>query len=221
MKITPKLHAFIWNSMTTNNCNTYMIESSKRILIDPGHADLFGHVLEGLDELGLTVRDIDLVICTHAHPDHLESVAILKKENVLFAIHEMEWQWLKEMDTFFRGSYGKGINAIQPDFLLKEGRLKFDETQLGVIHSPGHSEGSICLYWPGENALFTGDLVFKSGFGRTDLPGGNSEQLKASIQKIAELDVKWLLPGHGNIISSTSEVKANFDQISGMLATYL
>ena len=127
----------------------------------------------------------------------------------------------KEMDGYIRGSYGEGMNAIQPDFLLKEGRLKFDETELWVIHTPGHSEGSICLYWPEENALFTGDLVFKSGFGRTDLPGGNSKQLKASIKKIAELDIKWLLPGHGNIISSTSEVKANFDQISSMVATYL
>jgi len=126
---------------------------------------------------------------------------------------------LKEMDLHLRGSYGIGIEAIQPDFLLKEGELTLDQTQLWVIHTPGHSTGSICLYWPEENGLFTGDLVFQSGFGRTDLPGGNSEQLKASIQKVAELDVKWLLPGHGNIISSTSEVKANFDQISQMMMT--
>jgi hydroxyacylglutathione hydrolase len=221
MKITPKLHAFIWNSMTANNCNTYLIEGSKRILIDPGHADLFGHVREGLDELGLTIKDIDLVICTHAHPDHLESVAILKKEKVLFAIHETEWNWLREMEVYFRGSYKMGIDAIEPDFFLKEGRLLMNKTQVWVIHTPGHSKGSICLYLPEENALFTGDLVFKSGFGRTDLPGGDSEQLKSSIQKVAELDVKWLLPGHGNIISGISEVKANFDQISQMWMTYL
>jgi len=221
MKITPKLHAFIWNSMTTNNCNTYLIEGSKRILIDPGHADLFGHVRDGLDQLGLAIKDIDLVICTHAHPDHLESATIFKSEKVLFAIHETEWNWLKEMEAHIRGSYGIGIEAIHPDFLLKEGRLTLGDIQLWVIHTPGHSKGSICLYWPEENALFTGDLVFQSGFGRTDLPGGDSQQLKASIQKVAELDVKWLLPGHGNIISSTSEVKANFDQISQMMMNYL
>jgi glyoxylase-like metal-dependent hydrolase (beta-lactamase superfamily II) len=221
MKITPKLHAFIWNSMTTNNCNTYLIEGSKRILIDPGHADLFGHVRDGLDQLGLAIKDIDLVICTHAHPDHLESATIFKSEKVLFAIHETEWNWLKEMEAHIRGSYGIEIEAIQPDFLLKEGRLILGDIQLWVIHTPGHSKGSISLYWPEENALFTGDLVFQSGFGRTDLPGGDSEQLKTSIQKIAELDVKWLLPGHGNIISSTSEVKANFDQIAQMMTTYL
>jgi len=220
MKITPKLHAFIWNSMTTNNCNTYLIDCSKRILIDPGHADLFGHVREGLDELGLAIRDIDLVICTHAHPDHLESVSVLKKENVLFAIHETEWNWLKEMETYIQRSYGKGLDEIQPDFLLKEGLLNLKETQIWVVHTPGHTAGSICLYWPEENALFTGDLIFKSGFGRTDLPGGDSEQLKASIKKVAELDVKWMLPGHGNIISGTSEVKANFDHIAELMMTY-
>ena len=221
MKITPNLHGFIWNSMTVNNCNTYLIQGSKNILIDPGHANLFGHVADGLDKLNLKIRDIDLVICTHAHPDHLESAAIFKNEKVLFAIHETEWQWLKEMATHMHGSNGSLIDKFQPDFLLKEGRLRFDETKLWIIHTPGHSKGSVCLYWPEENALFTGDLVFKSGFGRTDLPGGNSEQIKASIQKIAELDVKWLLPGHGNIISSAGEVKANFDQISRMLMTYI
>jgi hydroxyacylglutathione hydrolase len=113
------------------------------------------------------------------------------------------------------------MDAVQPDFLLKEGRLNLDDTQLWILHTPGLSTGSICLYWPAENALFTGDLVFKSGFGRTDFPGGDSKRLKAGIQKVAELDVKWLLPGHGNIISSISEVKANFDHISQMVTTYL
>lgn len=220
MKITPNLHAFIWNSMTTNNCNTYMIDGSKRILIDPGHADLFSHVRQGLHELGLTIKDIDLLICTHAHPDHLESAALFKKEQVPFAIHEREWNWLKEMEIYIRGAYGQGIEAIQPDFLLTEGQLSLESTQLWVIHTPGHSKGSICLYWTEENALFTGDLVFKSGFGRTNLPGGNMEQLRASIKKVSELDIKWLLPGHGNIISGINEVKANFDHIQELMMTY-
>ena len=64
-------------------------------------------------------------------------------------------------------------------------------------------------------------LVFKTGFGRTDLLGGDSRQLKASIERVAELDVKWLLPGHGNIIGGRDEAKANFDHIRQMVSTYL
>jgi hydroxyacylglutathione hydrolase len=82
-----------------SNSYTYLIEGSKRIIIDPGHADLFGHVREGLDRIGLTISDIDLVICTHANPDHLESAAMFKSEKVLVAIHEKEWNWMKEMDN--------------------------------------------------------------------------------------------------------------------------
>ena len=77
MKITNNLHAFVWESMTTNNCNSYLIGGSARVLIDPGHSRLFDHVELGLKELGLTTSDIGLVICTHAHPDHIEGVQLL------------------------------------------------------------------------------------------------------------------------------------------------
>jgi len=71
MRICHQLHAFLWKSMTVNNCNTYFIDGPTRILIDPGHVAQFDHVVHGLKELGLTPKDIDLIICTHAHPDHI------------------------------------------------------------------------------------------------------------------------------------------------------
>jgi glyoxylase-like metal-dependent hydrolase (beta-lactamase superfamily II) len=222
MKIDNNLYAFIWTSMTTNNCNTYLIDGSTRILIDPGHEDLFFHVQKGLSEIGLVPGDIGLVICTHAHSDHLEAISMFKERSTLFALHTDEWRWLQKFkDNRLPGVYAMGTGNIHPDFLLKEGELFVNGTELSIIHTPGHSPGSICIYLPRERVLFSGDLVFKAGIGRTDLPGGDAEQLKESIRKVSDLDIKWLLPGHGNIISSTKEVKANFDQLNKMIAAYL
>ena len=82
-----------------------------------------------------------------------------------------------------------------------------------AIHWPGHSPGSATLYWPAQKALFTGDLIFKEGFGRTDLPGGDSATLKASIKRLTDLDVEWLLSGHGDIIAGAEAVRKNFEDI--------
>jgi glyoxylase-like metal-dependent hydrolase (beta-lactamase superfamily II) len=69
--------------------------------------------------------------------------------------------------------------------------------------------------------LFTGDLVFKEGLGRTDLPGGDGSKLKESIKRLAGLDVEWLLPGHGEIISGTEKVRKNFTEIEQFYFAYV
>ena len=221
MKIVNNIHAFIWQSMTANNCNSYFIDGPKRILIDPGHRAMFDHVEKGLKDLGLAVADIDLIICTHGHPDHLEAVQMFKGSNTLFTLHEIEWQWIDTVGRPMGAALGIDIDAIKPDFFLQEGDLSLADIEMQVIHTPGHSPGSVCLYWSDQKVLFTGDVVFKEGLGRTDLPGGDGAKLKASIKRLAELDVEWLLSGHGDVISGAEEVKANFEQIEQFWFNYI
>ena len=221
MKVFNNLHAFIWESMTANNCNTYLIDGPSRILIDPGHRNLFNHVEHGLKQLGLSVRDIDLVICTHAHPDHLEAVQLFKEIPTLFTLHKEEWQWMASIGKQMSTAFGIDMDALQPDFFLKEGRLSLDGLELNIIHTPGHSPGSATLYWPLQKALFSGDLVFKGGVGRTDLPGGNSTKLKESIKRLTNLEVQCLLSGHGEIISGAKEVQKNFQDIEQFWLRYV
>ena len=213
MQLTNHLHAFIWRSMSANNCNCYLIDGSKRILIDPGHDAYFDHVERGLRELGLTVADIDVVLCTHAHPDHIEAVPAIKRAGALFALHAADWELVKQMAPQLRATGGFSLDALQPDLLLQDGELNIGDTQLTVYHTPGHSPGSVCLYWPLGRVLMTGDLVFKGGIGRTDLPGGDGRQLKNSIARVATLPVEHLLPGHGEPISGAEEVKRNFKRL--------
>ncbi len=221
MKITPTVHAFFWESMTENNCNTYLLDGQKKILIDPGHLHLFGHVERGLANLGLDLPDIHLVICTHAHPDHLEGAAALRKTGALFALHEKEWELIKSMGRFIEANYGIGAEALAPDFFLAEGDLKAGGLDFSVYHTPGHSPGSVCLYLKKEKVLFTGDLIFKEGLGRTDLPGGNSRQIKESILKLRDLDVEILLSGHGEMLSNREEIQANYDFLERYAFSYV
>ena len=113
------------------------------------------------------------------------------------------------------------LDAFAPDFFLKEGALDVNGTQLSIINTPGHSPGSITLYGPENKTLFTGDLIFREGVGRTDLPGGDGNQLKASIQRLTGLDVEYLLPGHGEIVSGKEAVKSNFDSVVEYWFSYI
>ena len=221
MKVFDSLQAFVWQSMTANNCNTYLIDGPTRILIDPGHSRLFSHVEQGLQQLGLTIRDIDLIICTHAHPDHIEAVQFFKDIPARFSLHEDEWQWAAAIGKQMSAAFGIDMDALLPDFFLKEGNLSIDGLEMNIFHTPGHSPGHITIYWPAQKALFTGDLVFKEGLGRTDLPGGDGKKLKESIKRMAGLDVEWLLPGHGEIISGAEEVRKNFAEIEQFYFAYV
>jgi hydroxyacylglutathione hydrolase len=221
MEITENLHAFVWESLTTNNCNSYFIDGPTRVLIDPGHSRLFDHVELGLEHLGLTIADMDLVICTHAHPDHIEGVQLFKNRPALFTLHEEEWQWAATIGRQMAAAYGMDMDALKPDFFIREGELRLEGLELGIFHTPGHSPGSATLYWPEQKTLFTGDLVFKEGFGRTDLPGGDSETLKRSIKRLAGLEVEWLLSGHGEIIAGAEAVRKNFEDIEKFYFAYI
>jgi hydroxyacylglutathione hydrolase len=222
MELTPNLHAFLWTSTRANNCNTYLIRSAqKNILIDPGHLAFFDHVRSGLGTLGLTVENIDLVICTHAHPDHIEAVQLFDEAPTLFTLHQDEWKLVKEMAPYLQTSMNLDLDHLAPDFFLAEGPLTVGDIELEVYHTPGHAPGLVTLHWPEAGALFTGDLIFKGGLGRTDLPGGNGAQLKESIRRMGTIDAQWLLSGHGDVISGAEAVKANFAQVAQMWFAYI
>ncbi len=219
MKIDENLHFFPWNNPSANNCNSYFIDGEKKILVDPGHAHLFGHVKDQLSLLALNPEDIDMVIITHGHPDHMEGVKIFENTEALIALHNTEMTFIQSVAPHYGEALG--ISNFEPDILLKEGDLTVGNLVFQVIHTPGHSPGSICLYLPDQKVLFTGDVVFNQGIGRTDLPGGNGQELKESIQRISRLDVSLLLTGHGDVVSGREAVEKNFKIIEDYWFSYL
>jgi glyoxylase-like metal-dependent hydrolase (beta-lactamase superfamily II) len=213
MKIADGLHAFIWRVYTQNNCNTYLIDGELKIIIDPGHRHLFDYVRKNLAALNISPDQISVAIVTHGHPDHLEAVQGLNKET-MFGMNAEEYRFISELA-------GQYLRIPEPLFFLREGDLIIGEHSFEVIATPGHSPGSICLYWPAKKALFTGDLVFNQSIGRTDLPGGNGGMLKESLKRISGMDIDYLLCGHGEIVAGKKEVKANFQKIKNYWFDYL
>jgi len=159
-----------------------------------------------LDELNLKA-----VVNTHIHPDHtLGNARLAVKAPVLAHKEENHWV-LKGYNTFFSFAM---TGRMQPkiSFTLDEDtQLTLGKTPIRIIHTPGHSPGSICLYWPGH--LIAGDTIFVQGVGRTDIPGGNASLLKESVRKLMELPgdtTVW--PGH-----SYGGTRATLDQLRPML----
>jgi hydroxyacylglutathione hydrolase len=218
MLVFDNIYVFLWNDPTVNNCNTYFIDGSKKILIDPGHHHLLPHVIDNLSALSVSLDDVDLVMITHGHPDHLEGMRTFKGKSTMAAIHKLEWEFLIGQ-THYGAS--RPLMDFEPDILLQDGDLLVGDYLLEVIHTPGHSPGSFCLYWPDRKALFTGDLVFNQGVGRTDLPGGDGQALKESIRSISRLEVEHLLPGHGPVLSGRDQVISNFVDIERVWFQYL
>ena len=213
MKILDGLYGFIWQSASENNCNSFFIDAAKKILIDPGHRHLFQHVRRGLAQIDRTPEQVDVVLVTHGHPDHLETVGSFGPAT--------RWAMSRIDYDFVLQYLGARTEFPQPAFFIQEGDLVIGDTAFQAILTPGHSPGSVCLYWPEQKVLFTGDVVFSQSIGRTDLPGGSGKQLKESITRLAELDADILCPGHGDVVTGRENVKKNFKMIKEFWFNYL
>jgi hydroxyacylglutathione hydrolase len=229
VKLAENCYCYIWQGKG-NNCNTCLFTNLLRgerphVVIDPGHItnefreDCFDHLTKAIETDGFKVDDIGLIINTHSHSDHCEAneVVIQKsKANVAISEEEDDFRRTNRMYSTF------GIKAPQftPFFYLKEGTLNLgahNKTAFQILHTPGHSPGSICLYWQDIKLLITGDVVFYGSIGRTDLPGGSISELKKSIDKLSRLDVEYLVPGHstefGSLIKGKQNIERNFQAV--------
>jgi hydroxyacylglutathione hydrolase len=177
------------------NCYIASSPDGDAVVIDPGGelAQIQAHVAEG--ELR-----VHAVINTHAHYDHLGAVVpVVEQYGAPFHLHPADEDLLRRANfyrTLFLGE--ESIQIPSADRPLEDGaHLRFGSLEVGVVHTPGHTPGSVCFECDGE--LFTGDTVMARHLGRTDLPGGDREQLLASVALLGERYPAGtvLHPGHG------------------------
>ena len=226
MKLTEKLFIYPWQGRG-NNCNAYLYAGQKTILIDPGHiqnetgARCIQMLLDSMQADGFSLDDLDLVLCTHGHPDHCEGVTAIKEQkDINVAMHREEESHMQVLAQLFERMTGKRPPLPGIDIFLEEGTLELGDENLDTIQvltTPGHSPGSLSFFFPDEKALITGDAVFQGSIGRTDFPGGDHSTLGNSVRKLAALEeVELLLPGHMGIVKGKDAVQKNFAMIQRM-----
>ena len=221
MKLEKDLYAYLWQSVYENNCNTYLIRGEVTVLIDPGHSRHIPNLFRQMEQDGISREGIDLVIVTHSHPDHFEGLEAFKDLPVKIAMNQEEARYLGENAKLLFEMMGKPVSEFRVDFYLREGELHLGKLTFDIYQTPGHSPGSLSIYWPERKVLFTGDLVFNGGIGRTDFPGGNPKAIKESIERMSRLDTELLLPGHGEMVRGKELVVQNFEFIRQNFYAYL
>jgi glyoxylase-like metal-dependent hydrolase (beta-lactamase superfamily II) len=221
MKLEKDLYAYPWQNPYENNCNTYVIKGEKTALIDPGHSRYLSKLFLQTEEDGISAEEVDLVIITHSHPDHFEGIEAFMNKPVKIAMNREEEHYLLESGKLLFEMMRQPLPKIRIDFYLKEGELHLGKNIFHIYLTPGHSPGSLSIYWPERKALFTGDLIFYGGVGRTDFPEGNSKLLMESIERMADLDTEILLPGHGEIVMGKEMVLQNYEFIRQNFYAYL
>jgi len=149
------------------------------------------------DELTGRGWTLKLIVTTHGHWDHFgENAAVVAHTGAPIGAHPLDWHRLTDPQPLWAPFE---IPACVPAVELAEGgEIRFGEIRLTVLHTPGHTEGSVCLWSADDGLLFSGDTLFAGAWGRVDLPGGSGEQMVESLARLATFDDPLrVLPGHG------------------------
>jgi len=191
------------------NCSIIGDETSREaMVIDPG--DDIGDILAVIQKYNLNVKQI---VITHAHIDHVGGAMKLRAATgAPILLNQKDSALLKMLDVQAAWIGMPSPGHVDIDHSIGE----LDKVQAGplvaqVMHTPGHTEGSLCLYFPAQQKLIAGDTLFAGSIGRTDLPGGSFEKIISSLhEKVLSLpDDTVVIPGHGPLTTIGEERESN------------
>ncbi len=204
------IHETLPVGMLQCNCSIFGDETTRQaMVVDPG--DEIESILQVLAKHGLTVTSI---VITHAHIDHIGGAQKLKAATgapVYMNLEDRELQGMMDVQAGWLGV--RTPEEVDIDVPAKDGdTLLVGATVVHVLHTPGHTQGSICLWMPSERKLVAGDTLFRDSIGRTDLPGGDSRQILQSIHRqLMPLPGETVVfPGHGGATTIAREKEFNY-----------
>jgi hydroxyacylglutathione hydrolase len=191
------------------NCTILGDEVTREaIVVDPG--DNLPEILSRLQKHNLTLRQI---VVTHAHIDHVGGAALLKKATGAPVLLNQRDLGLLEAMEMQAGWLGIDTPEVAPpDASAEDGlTIGLDTLPAEVIHTPGHTPGSICLHFSTQHLLIAGDTLFAGSIGRTDLPGGDGRQILRSLRDrlLVLPDTTQVIPGHGSETTIGQERQSN------------
>ena len=175
--------------------NVFIVEDATTLMIDAGMGQT-NRVKTFVREKGLT---IDILVNTHCHVDHIGGNKLFPDAKIY--AHELDAPDIETgsrktlWDLGFPKPFAFPVaNRLKHGDIITTGEYSFE-----IIHTPGHTEGSISLYEPEKKILFSGDCVFDMGIGRMDFPTGNPRQMKQSLEKLLDYDIEKIYAGHGGV----------------------
>lgn len=210
-RLADGLHFFEWRGYE-NNCNAVVLEGDGPVVIDPGHSHLLGSLFASMAGAGLDPGGFAAVLLTHGHPDHVEGAEVFHAAGARVGMNPDEWSYLRGEGGMLFRFFGAEVPDMDVTVELIPGRVEVAGLELDVMLTPGHSPGSVCMFWPRTRALIAGDVVFPGGaFGRCDFPGGSYKTLLQSFEAFDGLSPEFLLSGHGPSVSGRAQVSESIE----------
>lgn len=189
------------------NCYVAVGKDGKAAVIDPG---LYAPELQAL--LRDKTSEVELILLTHGHADHISGAAALReKTGAPILIHRLDDEYT-DGSLCMADECGYPFAPFRADRLLEEGdTVTFADETMTVLHTPGHTPGSVCFLHAEERVLFSGDTLFCLTAGRTDFPRGSRDDLMQSLRRLRDLDGDYTVyPGHERATRLDAERNRNF-----------
>lgn len=192
--------------------NAYVVSVDKScIVIDPGFPKESVELAEYILERGL---EVEYIIATHGHFDHVLGVDRFRERlgyKPKFYIHVNDMELLARAGDALQRFFGVYVDPPKPDSYLYGGeRFTLNGLVFEIIHTPGHTRGSICIYIESEKIMFTGDTLFRGSIGRYDFPESDQTLMRSSLERLAGMDPEIrIFPGHGNESTLKNELEFN------------
>ena len=184
------------------SCLSYLVKTVERnILIDPGIADHVNLLSNDLEKIGVKVRDIDIVINTHEHVDHIGANKHFQKHSIIAADRYAATKIISADDEVLMcRAHGHDVRGYKVDlWLMNINAINAGDWFLKILHTPGHTSGSICIYEPYKRLLFSGDTVFAEGTISKITRSGSYGEYINSLERLNTMKINTILPGHGNL----------------------
>lgn len=198
-----KVERFITNALAVNCYVVYA--HGQGVIVDPGEPSQ-----AVLDFIHTKKLKITALVNTHGHADHIAGNAwFMEQTGAPLCIHKGDASYLSDVELNLARYIRQELPTVEADRLLDEGDIiQVGQNQLTVLHTPGHTPGSIALYAPG--ILLSGDTLFRGSVGRTDLAGGDQGVMKNSLIRLGRLPLDTVVyPGHGEPTTIQEEIIHN------------
>ncbi len=220
MKVKENLYMYPEQGMMDSN--TYIVPGRPGLIIDPGSSRFLPGLIRAMQQDGIRPEDIGTIMNTHLHADHCGANEDFKKFSgatiVLHAIQKAAYDTVVVDAARF---FGAEPDEFTEDSVLDGDTMTIGDIEIQMIPAPGHSPDSVCYFLKKDRLLVCGDVIFEMNTGRTDLPGGSSDQLKTSIERLAALDPVGLFPGHMGPVIGEEQVRENFKYIRSNIFPWL